>query len=552
MAETILEKDNEELRFLDNINIENRNNFLTQAKVIAIDGKNVIIQVTDKCTTSVPLSDLKTIPDIKTGTVFDIFVEQLEDSMGQIIVSRTKAEIVKKWNELYASLNDGAIVKGIVKSKLVGGVSVDINGISAFLPSSQIENAEVDNLDAYIGKEMPVIVTKINTKTKNVIVSHKLILENAIKAKEKLIFEQLKIGDVVEGTVESICTYGAFVNAGGISGLLHIADISWTRISSPEDVLSVGDNIKVVVIDCDKKTQKVSFGLKYLTKSPWEELDKEKISVGKVVEGKVVNIVDYGAFIEVSPGIEGLLHVTDLSWNLQAPSIKTICKVGDMIKTKIIDLNEQDQKLSLGLKQLSDDPWSSEDFDNVMAINSIHECKVVDIKPFGAIVELENGVYGFIHTSDLSWTQTKPVIQDFVKVNDVIKAVVLSSDKGSRKLSLGVKQLKENPWEKYEKEFEEESLHEGTVLNFKRKTNFFMIQLEYDMVAMLRKDHLPASLSLNVGDKITVKVIEYDKIKMKINVVHKDYKYHKQSSAKQQEMKINKNVTFGDICGLKK
>ena len=549
MPETILQKDNEELRFLDNINIENRNNFLTQAEVISVEDNNIIVKVTDKCTTSIPLSDVKNIADIKPGVKFDVFVEQLEDSSGQIVVSRSKAEIVKKWKELYSSLIDGIIVNGVIKDKLVGGVSVDINGITAFLPASQIENTEVEDLDNYIGKDIDVIVTKINSKTKNVIVSHKLILDNAIKAQEKAILSQIEKGQIIEGIVDSIVPYGAFVNIGGISGLLHITDIAWTRINHPNEVLKVGDKIKVVVTECDSKNQKISFGLKYLTPSPWETIDTNKIKVGQIVEGKVVNVVDFGAFIEVVPGIEGLLHVSDLSWNIQAPAIKTLCKVGDVITTKILDLNIEDHKLSLGLKQLSADPWASDDFDTVMALGSKHLCEVIEIKPFGAIVKLENGLYGLIHETDFTWTKKPHRVEDFVKLHEKVEAVVLSYDKTSRKLSLGLKQLKENPWETYEQNFKEGSLHEGVVL--KKQTNRFIIQLEDNMIGLLKKEHIPANIIVNVGDKIPVKVVDYDKNNMKINVVHEGFQYKKSNSHKQTSTQVNKKITFGDIYDTK-
>ena len=545
MTEAMSHDNSDELKFLNDTFIENRKNFLTQAEVIAIEEKNVIVQVTNKCTTFVPLNDLKNISDIKIGTTFDVFVEQLEDRSGQIIVSRSKAEIVKKWKELYLSLNEGAIVHGVIKDKLVGGVSVDINGIQAFLPASQIDDTEVEDFDNYIDKDIDVIVTKINNKTKNVIVSHKLILENALRAQEKAILSQIEKGQIIEGIVDSIVPYGAFVNIGGISGLLHITDISWIRINHPNEVLKVGDKIKVVVTECDSKNQKISFGLKYLTPSPWETLDKDKIKVGQIVTGKVVNIVDFGAFIEITPGIEGLLHVSDLSWNLQTPSIKTLCKVGDMITTKIIDLNVEEQKISLGLKQLSDDPWASEDFDNVMAVGSKHQCEVVEIKPFGAIVKLENGLYGLIHETDFAWDNKKHRTGDFVKLNDKVEAVVLSSDKASRKLSLGLKQLKENPWETYEKDFKEGSLHEATVLN--KKNNGFFVQLEHNMVGLLKKEHIPANITVSVGEKMQVKIIDYDKENMKINVVHKDSQYNKSTVKKQSEKVVNNKVTFGDL-----
>ena len=549
MPETILQKDNEELRFLDNVSIENRNNFLTQAEVISVEDTNVIVKVTEKCTTSIPLSDIKNISDLKAGVIFDVFVEQLEDSNGQIRVSRSKAEIVKKWKELYSSLMDGLIVNGVIKDKLVGGVSVDINGITAFLPASQIENTEVEDLDSYIGKDIDVIVTKINNRTKNVIVSHKLILDNALKAQEKVILSQIEKGQIIEGIVDSIVPYGAFVNIGGISGLLHITDISWTRISHPNDVLKVGDKIKVVVTECDRKNQKISLGLKYLTPSPWETMDTNKIKIGQIVEGKVVNVVDFGAFIEVAPGIEGLLHVSDLSWNIQTPAIKTLCKVGDMITTKIIDLNVEDHKLSLGLKQLSADPWDSDDFDTTMALGSKHLCEIIEIKPFGAIVKLENGLYGLIHETDFSWTKKPHRVEDFVKLHEKVEAVVLSSDKASRKLSLGLKQLKENPWETYEQHFKEGSLHEGVIL--KKQANGFSIQLEGNMVGLLKKEHIPANITAHVGDKIQVKIIDYDKNNMRINVVHKDSQYKKTNPVKPVPASTIKKVTFGDIYGTK-
>lgn len=536
------------IKTLNVVSVNNENNFLTEVEVLAINEDNVVVRVTDKFTPVIPKSSLKDIKDLKIGSKFDVFIENKEDKNGQIVISRTKAEIVKKWKKLYDSLQKEVVLQGTVVDKLAGGLNVNINGILTFLPGSQIETKNIDNYDDYLGKDINVIVTKINKKTQNVIVSHKLIIEKQIKEQEKILFEQIEKGQIVEGTVTSIVPYGAFVDVGGIIGLIYITDISWIHINHPNEILKIGQKIKVVVLDCDIKTQKLSLGLKHLTPSPWENIDNNKFSVGTIVSGKIVNIVDYGAFLEIIPGVEGLIHISDLSWNIQTPKIDKIFKIGDIVKAKILDINITEKKISLGIKQLSEDPWSSDKIEEIMKEGTIHSCKIIDIKSFGCIVELENGIYGLLHENDLSWVQKKPKIESFVKINDKVDLIVLSFNKEERKISLGLKQKTENPWIISEKIFEIGSIHEGTVV--KKTIKGFFVQFENGIEGFVNKTHLPENVKLDVQSKNVFKVIEYDPENCKMSVVYKDYKYDFHKNKKNNVTNVKK-MTLGDTFKMK-
>ena len=531
------------IKIFDVDSVSSENDFLTKVQVLAVNNDNVVVRVTDKFTPVIPKNALKDIKDLQVGTTFDVFIEKKEDKNGQIVISRAKAEIVKKWKMLYDSLNKEIVIQGVIVDKLAGGLMVNINGISTFLPGSQIETKTIDNYDDYLGKNIDVIVTKINKKTQNVIVSHKLINEKQIKEQEKLLFEQIEKGQIVEGTVTSIVPYGAFVDVGGIIGLVYITDISWAHINNPNEVLQIGQKIKVVVLECDVKSQKLSLGLKHLTPSPWEKIESDKYTVGTVVNGKIVNIVDYGAFLELIPGVEGLIHISDLSWNIQTPKIDKIFKIGDNVKAKILDINLQEKKISLGIKQLSEDPWNSENIEEIMKEGTIHSCKVVEIKSFGCIVELENGIYGLLHENDLSWIQKKPKIDSFVKVNDKIDLIVLSFNKEERKISLGLKQKTENPWVVSKGIFEVGSTHEGTVI--KKTTKGFFVQFENNLEGFVSKSHIPENVKLDIQSKSSFKVIEYDPDNCKMFVVHKDYKYDFKKQTKSDVPKMKK-MTLGD------
>lgn len=538
-------KDDNLIKFFDNIEINNCNNSLLNVTVIDIVKEDVIIRLNPKFTPVIKKEDIKSVEDLKPGSNFDIFVEKMEDKNGQTVFSISEASYVKTWNLIYESLNNYIVLEGIATKKLTGGLIVDINGISVFLPGSQIEAKNVEDYDAYINKPISFIVTKINKKSLNVIVSHKLISEKEKEKKDKILISKIKKGEVYEGIVTNFEAYGAFVNIGGVTGLLYITDISWTRINHPSDVLEIGQKIKVVVTECDPEKSKLYLGLKYLTPSPWEEIKSKDYKKGDLVTGKIVNIESYGAFLEIIPGVEGLIHISDLSWNLITPKISDVFKINDKVTAKIIDINIEEKKISLGIKQMKDDPWNIDGINELMAVGTKHLCEVIDVKPFGYIVKTENELCGFLGEKELSWVEVADV-EHFLKVGDKVELIVLNFNKEDRKLSFSLKRMQENPWEVCEKVFTVGSEHEGTVV--RKNTKGFFVKFEKGICGFVDKKHIPNNISLEINNVYTFKIILYDKANFRMNIVHKDFKY---DLAKSYDMKpkINNGVTFGDTFG---
>src|SRR6185436_7773255 len=416
---------------------------VTMGKVIAMTSKEAVVNIGFKSDGLIPLSEFRHMPDLKIGDEVEVYVETQEDKGGQLILSHKKARALKSWERVNASLEKDEVIQGLVKCRTKGGLIVDVFGIEAFLPGSQIDVKPIRDYDVFVGKTMEFKVVKINNEFKNVVVSHKILIEEELEQQKSEIISKLEKGQVLEGTVKNITSYGVFMDLGGVDGLLHITDLSWGRISHPEEVLKLDEKVNVVILDFDDEKKRIALGLKQLTPHPWTQLD-ENLKVGDKVKGKVVLIADYGAFIEVMPGVEGLIHVSEMSWSQHLRSPHDFLKVGDEVEAMILTLDREERKMSLGLKQLKPDPWTN--VAEKFPVGSKHTTTVKNFQPFGVFVEMEEGVDGLVHISDLSWTKKIKHPNEFCKVGDKMEVVVLEVDAENRRLSLGHKQLEDNPW----------------------------------------------------------------------------------------------------------
>jgi len=433
---------------------------IVNGTIISLTSKEAVVNIGYKSDGLIPLTEFRHMPDLKSGDVVEVYVETAEDKNGQLILSHKKARAMKSWDRVNEALEKDEVITGYVKCRTKGGLIVDVFGIEAFLPGSQIDVKPIRDYDVYVGKTMEFKIVKINQEFKNVVVSHKVLIENEMEKQKLEIMSKLEKGQVLEGTVKNITSYGVFMDLGGVDGLLHITDISWGRISHPEEVLKLDEKINVVILDFDDEKKRIALGLKQLSSQPWESLDQE-VKQGDKVKGKVVVLTDYGAFIEIIPGVEGLIHVSEMSWSQHLRSPQDFLKVGDEVEAVVLSLDRDEHKMSLGLKQLSDDPWGA-----ILAkypVGSKHKAKVRNFTNFGVFVELEEGVDGLIHISDLSWNKKIKHPAEFTKIGEELDVVVLEVDVENRRLSLGHKQLEENPWETYETLFTMGSSHEGVI-----------------------------------------------------------------------------------------
>ncbi|MFM9009192.1 MAG: 30S ribosomal protein S1, partial [Bacteroidota bacterium] len=433
---------------------------IVMGAVIGLTSKEAVINIGYKSDGLVPLAEFRHMPDLKVGDQVEVYVETAEDKNGQLLLSHKKARAVKCWDRVIAALEKDEVVTGFVKCRTKGGLIVDVFGIEAFLPGSQIDVKPIRDYDIYVGKTMEFKVVKINQEFKNVVVSHKVLIENELEKQKLEIMSKLEKGQVLEGTVKNITSYGVFMDLGGVDGLLHITDISWGRISHPEEVLKLDQRINVVILDFDEEKKRIALGLKQLTPQPWESLD-QNLKAGDKIKGRVVVLTDYGAFVEIIPGVEGLIHVSEMSWSQHLRSPQDFLKVGDEVETVILSVDREEHKMSLGLKQLTPDPWGA-----ILAkypVGSRHKAKVRNFTNFGVFVELEEGVDGLIHISDLSWNKKVKHPSEFTKIGEELEVVVLEVDVENRRLSLGHKQLEDNPWETYESIFSINSVHQGVV-----------------------------------------------------------------------------------------
>mgnify|MGYP000010461774 CR=1 FL=1 len=540
-------------------------NEIIRGRVSAISGGDVVLDINYKSDGLIPMSEFRDMPGLAQGDEVEVYVESQEDSQGQLGLSRRKAKILRAWESIVDSFKNGTIIRGTVISKTKGGLIVDCNGLETFLPGSQIDIKPVIDYDQYVGKMMEFKVVKVNEQIKNAVVSHKALIESDLAEQREQILGSLEKGQVLEGIVKNITDFGAFLDLGGVDGLLYITDISWGRIGHPSEVLQLNQRINVVVLDFDENKKRISLGLKQLTPHPWEVLPAD-VTEGSVVTGKVVNIEDYGAFVEIQPGVEGLIHISEITWGNQSINAKEYFKMGQEVEARVVTIDRGDRKMSLSIKQLTADPWS--EIEGRFPIGGVHTGTVKNITNYGIFVELSEGVGGMVHISDLSWTKRYAHPSEFTKVGSTMDVVVLDIDKDKRQISLGHKQTQENPWDAFESIFPVGSYHEATVL--KRDDKGATFQMPHGLEAFAPAKHIKKEDGqlVEVGEVLTVKVIEFNKDDRRILVSHsryvEDLKHKAEEVVKAERVKesgeaqsaiaeVQKKVekeTLGDLAAL--
>ncbi|HKK58178.1 MAG TPA: 30S ribosomal protein S1 [Salinivirga sp.] len=515
-------------------------NEVVDGTVVAITKREVIINIGYKSEGIVNANEFRYNPDLKVGDTVEVYVETQEDKDGQLKLSHKKARALRSWDRVNEALEKDEIIKGYIKCRTKGGMIVDVFGIEAFLPGSQIDVKPIRDYDMFVGKTMEFKVVKINQEYKNVVVSHKALIEAELEQQKKEIIAKLEKGQVLEGTVKNITSYGVFIDLGGVDGLIHITDLSWGRISHPEEIVELDQKLNVVILDFDDDKKRIALGLKQLTEHPWDSLDPN-LKVGDKVKGKVVVMADYGAFVEIAPGVEGLIHVSEMSWSQHLRSAQEFLKVGDEIEAVILTLDREERKMSLGMKQLKPDPW--QDIEQKYPLNSKHKAKVRNFTSFGVFVEIEEGVDGLIHISDLSWTKKVKHPAEFTSIGADIEVVVLEIDKDNRRLSLGHKQLEENPWEVFETIFAVDSVHEGTVTEMTEKGA--VVALPYGVEGFATPKHMVKEDGGKVGvdEKAQFKVIEFNKDAKRIIVSHSRIFEDEKRAENQATRKATKSAT---------
>lgn len=528
---------------------------VVEGTVISVDKKEVVVNIGYKSDGIIPASEFRYNPELKVGDKVEVYVEDQEDKKGQLVLSHKKARLSKSWELINKALDNDEIIQGYIKCRTKGGMIVDVFGIEAFLPGSQIDVHPIRDYDVFVGKTMEFKVVKINQEFRNVVVSHKALIEAELEAQKKEIISHLEKGQVLEGTVKNITSYGVFVDLDGVDGLVHITDLSWGRVSDPHEVVALDQKINVVILDFDEEKKRIALGVKQLTPHPWDSLDAE-LKVGDHVKGKVVVIADYGAFVEIQPGVEGLIHVSEMSWSQHLRSAQEFLHVGDEVEAVILTLDRQERKMSLGIKQLKEDPWES--IEQKYPVGSKHTAKVRNFTNFGIFVELEEGVDGLIHISDLSWTKKVKHPSEFTTVGAEIEVVVLEIDKENRRLSLGHKQLEENPWDKYEELYVPGSVHQGTITEMMDKGA--VITLDEGGEGFATPKHLTKEdgSQAKQGESLSFKVIEFNKETRRIILSHsrtfeegkEDVKpRHNNTARKQAEAPAINNVVAGTSLG---
>lgn len=490
---------------------------VVEGTVISVDKKEVIVNIGYKSDGIIPASEFRYNPDLKVGDKVEVYVENQEDTKGQLVLSHKKARLSKSWERVNAALENEEVIQGYIKCRTKGGMIVDVFGIEAFLPGSQIDVHPIRDYDVFVGKTMEFKVVKINQEFRNVVVSHKALIEQELEQQRKEIIGKLEKGQILEGTVKNITTYGVFVDLGGVDGLIHITDLSWGRVSDPHEVVSLDQKINVVILDFDEEKKRIALGLKQLTPHPWDALDPN-LKVGDHVKGKVVVMADYGAFVEIAPGVEGLIHVSEMSWSQHLRSANDFMKVGDDVEAVILTLDRAERKMSLGIKQLKEDPW--ECIETKFPIGSKHVAKVRNFTNFGIFVELAEGVDGLIHISDLSWTKKIKHPSEFTTVGATLDVVVLEIDKENRRLSLGHKQLEKNPWDEYETIYTPGSVHKGTIVEMMDKGA--VVALAEGGEGFATPKHLTKEdgSMAKKGEELDFKVIEFVKETKRIILSH--------------------------------
>ena len=517
--------------------------------VVSINNKDVVLNIGFKSDGLVSLSEFRDTPDLKIGDSVDVFVESQEDANGQLVLSRKRAKTQRSWETINDALDQDKIITGFVKSRTKGGLIVDIMGVEAFLPGSQIDIKPIRDYDIYVGKTMEFKVVKINHEFKNVVVSHKVLIEDDLENQKTEIVAKLEKGQVLEGTVKNITDFGVFIDLGGVDGLLHITDISWGRIEHPREVLNLDQKINVVVLDFDDEKKRIALGLKQLTPHPWEALDTA-LEIGSKVKGKIVTVADYGAFLEITPGVEGLIHVSEMSWSQNLRNPQEFLKVGDEVEAQVLTLDRTERKMSLGVKQLTPDPWKN--IAERYPVGSKHKAVVKNMTNFGVFVEIEEGIDGLIHISDLSWSKKVNHPNEFTKTGEVLDVVVLELDEANRKLSLGHKQLEENPWDTFETIFTMDSVHEGTVLKVTDKGA--IVALPYGVEGFAPTKHMAKEdgSSLKAEEAAEFRIIEFNKDSKRIVVSHARIWEEVKAEERKEEMNQKKKDAKATLSAVKK
>ena len=538
---------------------------VVEGTVIGLNKREVVVNIGYKSEGIIPISEFRYNPELAVGEKVEVYVESAEDKKGQLVLSHKKARQLRSWDRVNEALDKDEVIKGYIKCRTKGGMIVDVFGIEAFLPGSQIDVKPIRDYDIYVGKTMEFKVVKINQEFRNVVVSHKALIEAELEAQKKEIMSKLEKGQILEGTVKNITSYGVFIDLGGVDGLIHITDLSWGRVNHPEEIVKLDQKLNAVILDFDDAKKRIALGLKQLTPHPWDALDPN-LKVGDKVKGRVVVMADYGAFVEITPGVEGLIHVSEMSWSQHLRSAQEFMKVGDEVEAVILTLDHEERKMSLGIKQLTPDPWA--DIETKYAVGSRHTAKVRNFTNFGVFVEIEEGIDGLIHISDLSWTKKIKHPSEFTQLGADIEVIVLEIDKENRRLSLGHKQLEENPWNAFEQQFAVDTVHSGTITEISDKGAVVSLGENIEGFAPAKQLVKEDGTTAKVGETLDFKVVEFSKATKRIILshsrLHEDAKRAEaqaemaekkraDEAAKDSVKKINASVektTLGDISGL--
>ncbi|MBQ6691508.1 MAG: 30S ribosomal protein S1 [Rikenellaceae bacterium] len=538
---------------------------VVEGTVVDINKREVVVNIGYKSEGIIPVGEFRYNPELTVGEKVEVYVENAEDKKGQLQLSHKKARQLKSWDRVNLALENDEIIKGYIKCRTKGGMIVDVFGIEAFLPGSQIDVKPIRDYDFYVDKTMEFKVVKINQEFRNVVVSHKALVEAELEAQKKEIMSKLEKGQILEGVVKNITSYGVFIDLGGVDGLIHITDLSWGRVNHPEEIVELDQKLNVVILDFDDQKKRIALGLKQLTPHPWEALSAD-LKVGDKVKGKVVVMADYGAFVEIAAGVEGLIHVSEMSWSQHLRSAQEFMKVGDEIEAVVLTLDREERKMSLGIKQLTTDPWAA--IESKYPVGSKHTAKVRNFTNFGVFVEIEEGIDGLIHISDLSWTKKIKHPAEFTQIGAEIEVVVLEIDKENRRLSLGHKQLEENPWNEFEQQYAVDTVHEGTIKELTEKGAVVTLSENIEGFAPARQLVKEDGTQAKVGETLSFKVIEFSKATKRITLSHtrlfeeakraeekaeKKAKAEAAEATKSSVKKINASVektTLGDITSL--
>ncbi|GAB3898020.1 30S ribosomal protein S1 [Spirosoma agri] len=549
------------LELYDNTLSEVKEKEVVMGTVVGITDREVLLNIGFKSDGLVPASEFRDMPDLKMGDEIEVYVENQEDPNGQLVLSRKKAKVITAWQKIQRALDEDLVIDGFVKRRTKGGLIVDIFSIEAFLPGSQIDVKPIRDFDIFVGKKMEVKVVKINYANDNVVVSHKVLIEKDLEAQRAQILNNLEKGQVLEGVIKNMTNFGVFIDLGGVDGLLHITDISWGRISHPSEVLHLDQKVNVVVLDFDEDKKRISLGMKQLQAHPWDALEQD-IQVGSKVKGKIVNVADYGAFLEIMPGVEGLIHVSEMSWSQHLRNPQEFLKVGDEVEAQVLTLDRSDRKMSLGIKQLTEDPWTRPELRTKYAIGTKHKGVVRNLTNFGLFLELEEGIDGLVHVSDLSWTKKVKHPSDFIKVGEDLEVIVLELDIENRRLALGHKQLEENPWDTFETVFAVGTIHRCTIISKNDKMATLELPYGIEGFSSLKNLGKEDGTFAEVGETLDFKVTEFSKEEKRIMLSHTKTWQEKNEPVKEQKPKAaaakptstsnqaDRGATLGDLDAL--